>query len=153
MEGSIFMMTDEGKFEFNKTYYAQLSEEDKQKERERLTAYRVANIDTVRERDRVWHAKYRAENIDKVREQERIRSAKYRAANADKEKERKAEYNAEHADEQKEWRTEYRAANIEKITAYKTEHHECACGGHYSTQHKSRHNTSKKHLKYFAELN
>lgn len=153
MEGSIFMMAEKGKFVFNKTYYAQLSEDDKQKERARLTAYRVANIDTVRERDRVWHAKYRAENIDKVREQERIRGARYRAENIDKVREIKSEYNAEHAAEQKEWRAEYRAANIEKITAYKTEHHECACGGHYSTQHKARHNISKKHMKYFAELN
>lgn len=124
--------------------------------------YLKDNADKIKEYDKKYREenkdkikKYREENKDKIREQKQ----KYREENKDKIKDKKKEYYEKNKDKIK----EYRKKNDDKIKEQQKEYriknadnlkkkHKCDCGGRYTTENKSRHFKSKKHIEHF-ELN
>jgi hypothetical protein len=47
----------------------------------------------------------------------------------------------------------YRESNKEIINAKQNQQYTCACGGNYQHSHKSKHERTKKHIKYLEEQN
>lgn len=98
-----------------------------------------------------YQLKYREKNKDKLKKQEKLKYIKnkekikkrvneYYHNNKDKRK----EYLKKNKDKIKEYKKQYRLKNKDKLT----EKFECDCGGTYTTEHKTEHIKSKKHIHY-----
>ena len=65
----------------------------------------------------------------------------------------KKEYRADNKEKIIEINKEYRANNKDKIKEYTHQKHDCVCGGKYTTQNKSIHIKSAKHIKFINANN
>jgi hypothetical protein len=88
-----------------------------------------------------YHKKYQVENNEKIQEYNK----KYQVENKQKIQAYRAKYHDENKVKIHEKHKQYRDENKEK----RSERHICACGGHYTIDNKSRHQSSKKHLNFF----
>lgn len=125
--------SNEEKKEYYKIYYE--ANKDEQKEYHKI--YYEANKDEINEKGKL----YREENSDVIK--------KYREANKEKIREYQKLYDEKHYELNKEAilerNKEYRVINKEKIKIQKSEKHMCCCGCEYSNDHKTRHESSKRH--------
>ena len=56
-------------------------------------------------------------------------------------------------DEMKQYKKQYKETNIETIRAQKSVKYKCGCGSELTNDSKSRHNRTKKHIKYVEKTN
>ena len=101
--------------------------------------YRQANADEIREKKKA----YRQANVEQIKEKDKA----YYKANVEKIKAQHKAYYKANSGRLKERDKAYRQANSEHIR----EKHTCPCGGKYTTNHKSTHYKSIKHMKFEQE--
>jgi hypothetical protein len=94
----------------------------------------------ITEYNKEYKRKYAIEHTEKIKEYKN----QYKTEHAETIKEQNKQYRTEHAEKIKERKKKYNTENAEKIN----QKYECECGGKYTNSHKSRHFTTKKHLKY-----
>ena len=94
--------------------------------------YRIENAETMKG----YQAQYRIDNAETIKQN----NAQYYVENAETIK----QHRIENAETIKGYQAQYRADNNDKAT----EKHTCQCGGKYTTNHKSSHNKTQKHIKY-----
>ena len=97
-----------------------------------------------KERIQEYKKEYYQKNIEKVKE--------YNIINKDKISERKKRYIETHNEENKEYRKNYYEKNKDKIQEQQKKEYICICGSVIHQIEKSRHEKSKKHLKYLETL-
>ena len=106
--------------------------------------YTETNKEKIAEKSK----EHREKNKEDLNEKHKI----YRQNNKASIAVRDALYRQNHKKESSEYFKQHRINNKEKIKAYRETKNECACGGHYTTNHKARHLDTKLHQEYINKI-
>jgi len=94
----------------------------------------------IMERKKQW----RKDNKEIIKEKDRERNKKYYQDNKEKVTQTHAQYRTDNKEKIAEYKKQYRQTENYKKS------HACDCGGKFKIQHKTRHERSKKHMKWEA---
>ena len=86
---------------------------------------------------------YYQDNAGKIKQD----AKQYYKDNLDKIKQTKKQYRQNNVDKFKQIRKQYYQSNLDKIN----KKHVCACGGKYTHHHKTHHDKSNKHIKWYSK--
>ena len=128
--------------EWYKQYYIDNKEQKKQ--------YRLEHLEHIKQRT----MQYRLDHAEEIKQQEK----QYRLEHLEHIKQRKAQYYAAHKEQIKANNQAYHETHKEEIKAYHQAYIEshnviinCECGSSITSNNKTKHDTTKKHLNYIQQ--